>query len=366
MLPRIISLLAGILFAAAVAEAVLHGLPYSTGYGALAINAEHPIAFGTAHKPYTYSRDWSFHFANSGVLNTAGFRATYDYVPDPTALAVIGNSFVQADALTPDLRMTERLGSILDRKAYTLGFDGFSLADYLAAAEWAVAEFRTRTLLVLLTTEDLARSCQPHPGQHYLRFVDGAATMALIERPNPSLVKRTLNSSSLFRYVFDNLHAPANWIKGWQRDNHQTPATPAAPKVTTREVSEELPTPSGTGNGAACGGPQSMENAALYLLNGFRQLERSTGARVMFILAPDFHQRHAVFGIYRDVDGFADRAATLGFEVVRLNESFSAAERRGLTLDLMPIDRHWNAVANDVAARTVADFIRAHPEKRVE
>src|SRR5262249_10592243 len=143
MLQRIICLLAGGACAAVLMELILHGLPYSTGYGTLAINAHQPVMLGTPHRHYTYSRDCSFHFANSGVLNNEGFRAPYDYVADPAALVVIGNSFVQADALIPDSRMTERLGAILQRRAYAVGIDGFSLVDYLAATDWAISKFQT-------------------------------------------------------------------------------------------------------------------------------------------------------------------------------------------------------------------------------
>jgi hypothetical protein len=363
MVQRIICLLAGFLLAAVLAEMTLHVLPYSTGYGAQAIDAEHPIVLGAPHRHYTYSRDWSFHFANSGVLNNEGFRATYDYVPDPNAIAVIGNSFVQADALTPDLRMTERLGSLLQRKTYAVGIDGFSLADYLVASQWAVAHGHTRTVLVLLTTEELILSCVPRGGQHYLRFVAGTVSMSVVERSNPSLLKRALNSSSLFRYLFDNLHAPENWVRGWRHEVHGSPtATPLVPKAAPQPVSRETPAASATRSQTGCGSPQFNEAATRYLLDAFRQLESASGARVIFALAPDYYQRHTVIGAFRDVDGFAAAAESQRFEVVRLAQPFSAAAANGTPLTLMPIDRHWNAAANEVAARALADFVRSQPQ----
>jgi len=366
MLQRILYLLAGFLLAALAAEILLHALPYSTGYGALGINPEHPIALGTAHRRYTYSRDWTFHFANSGVLNAAGFRASFDYVPDPDALVVIGNSFVQADALRPDLRMTEQLGSRLQRKAYALGIDGFSLADYLAASRWAVQRFHTRTVLVLLTTEDLVRSCQRRPGQHYLRFKEGIVSLELIDRPDPSLAKRALNRSSLFRYLFDNLHAPGNWAKGWRHEDHSAPVTPLVPKAAPvgppgEGQPDEQPAPAAP---SGCASAQFQQAATSYLLQAFRELEQTSGTEVIFILAPDYFQKHTArsgtLGSFRDVDAFANDASRSGFEVVSLGEAFSAATRSGTPLSLMPIDRHWNAAANRIAARTVADFMLTH------
>ncbi len=363
MLARIACLLSGFFLAAALAEIVLHALPYSTGYGPQGIDEQHPVVLGTAHRPYTYSRDWSFHFANSGVLNNRGFRATYDYVPDTNAIAVIGNSFVQADQLTPDLRMTERLGSLLRRNAYALGIDGFSLADYLAATKWTVAQLQTRTVLVLLTTEDLVRSCQRNTGQHYLRFADGQVSMGMIERPDPSWAKDLLNHSSLFRYLFDNLHAPANWVRGWRREDHGPPVTPLAPKAGSQAPSEEGQASPATGHATGCASAPFLKAATRYLLSAFREIESTTGAEVIFVLAPDYWQRHTahkgLLGTYRDVDAFADQAAQSGFKVVSLVEPFEAAGSDGTPLSLMPIDRHWNAAANELAARTVADFISA-------
>jgi len=381
MLPRIVYLLAGFLLAAAAAEAVLHAFPYSTGYGQRSINPQNPIALGTSYRQYTYSRDWSFHFANSGILNNRGFRAPYDYMPDPNAVAVIGNSFVQADQLTTDKRMTERLGSLLGRRAYALGIDGFSLVDYLAGSRWAVAEFGSRTVLVLLTTEDLVRSCERRTGQHYLRYSNGEISMRLVNRPEPSLIKRLLNGSSLFRYLFDNLHAPANWVRGWKRDNHAPAATPLVPRAASETASDEGQAGAGAAaqNGPAppgpppapgvaaptatgCGSAQFQSAATGYLLTAFHDLETRTGARVIFVLAPDYWQRHTAragtLGAIRDVDIFAERAAQSGLDVVSLEEAFATASRDGSALSLMPIDRHWNALANDVAARTIADFIR--------
>jgi hypothetical protein len=58
------------------------------------------------------------------------------------------------------------------------------------------------------------------------------------------------------------------------------------------------------------------------------------------------------------VDAFAARAAQEGFEVARLGEAFAAAERAGVKVDMAPIDRHWSAAGNEVAAQAVAAYLR--------
>ncbi len=123
---------------------------------------------------------------------------------------MIDNSYIQADAIDPRGTLTERLGANLHMPAYAVGVDGFSPADYLVGARWASARFDAYTLLVLLTVGDLKHSCVAWLGQHYLRSSDGVISLALIERRSPSGLKRLLNDSSLFRYIFDNLRVSAS------------------------------------------------------------------------------------------------------------------------------------------------------------
>jgi hypothetical protein len=394
MLQRLTSLAAGFLLAAVLTEALLHALPYSTGYGIQGVNAAQPIPMGAPHDPYTYSRDWSFHFANSGSLNNVGFRSATDYVLNPEALVVIGNSFVQADAVPVDHRMTERIGALLKRPAYAIGVDGFGLPDYLAASSWAVSQFHPPSVLVLLTTEDLVRSCRQISGQHGLRYAaDGTLSLALYERPTPTAVKSAVNESSLFRYLFDNLHVPANWAKGWRREDHGPSTALAAPKATpatepdpaanggteepvaapartvaarpAKAESAETPATAASAAGpprkADCSTKAFQELATRFLLDGFRQLQQTNNTQVVFILSADYFQRRTVRGAFRDVDAFATEAAKEGFAVVSLVEPFAVAGRDGQPLDLMPIDRHWNALANEVAARAVANYMLERP-----
>jgi hypothetical protein len=334
------ALVCGFAAAAVAAEVLLHALPHSTGYGATQVDSEHPLGHGTPYFHYTYSRDWSFHLANSGILNNEGFRASRDYRPDTRGLGVVGNSFVQSDAVPPSHSMTERIGELLGRSAFAVGGDGFSIADYSVAARWTIERFGVHTVLVLLTTEDLSHSCVRRSGQYYLSMREGQFAFEQVPRSPPSSLKRLLNRSSLFRYLFDNLHFPDNWVRGWRRNDPNPQAAADGPPA------------------RGCATRQFETAATEFLLNSFRELQARNAARIVFILAPDYHQRHAVFGVYRDVDAFADRAQQEGFQVIRLKDAFESAERNDVKISLAPIDRHWSAAANELAARTVAASLR--------
>lgn len=330
----------GFLLVAVLAELTLHALPVSTGYNLGAVDAQQPILRGQPHFAYTYSRAWNFQLRNSGVLNNFGFRSSYDFAPDPRAVVVIGNSYIQADAIDPRDTLTERLGAMLHTPTYAVGVDGFSLADYLVAARWASASFDAHTLLVLLTAADLKHSCVPRLGQHYLRSSDGVISLALIERRSPSGLKHLLNDSSLFRYIFDNLRVSANWPKGWRRNP------------------DEGPSPDVAAGGTGCSDEEFERAATQFLLKSFHELEMTRHARVIFLLAPGYRREQGVAaGGIRDVDSFADRAAYDGFAVVHMDAAFSAALRSGTRLDFLPIDGHWTAAANALAAQAAADAI---------
>ena len=342
MTRRLLSLLLAFLLTGVLAELVLRALPVSSGYRLGAVNDAEPILRGKPHSAYTYSRGWNLRLANSGVLNNDGFRASYDFSRNPDSVVLLGNSFVQADAIDPRDTVAERLQSLLARPTYGIGVDGFSLADYLAAARWSIDTFDARTVLVLVTTGDLKHACTPRSGQHYLR-TDGAVSLALVDRPEPSRTRRALSESRLYRYVFDNLRVSANWAKGWRRENDVEPDPNAGAGATA------------TGGGG-CANATDSEAVTRFLLDGFHALVASRHATVIFVLAPGYRKEQGVAaGGERDVDVFADRAEQAGFHVVRLDAAFETALKANTRLDFMPIDGHWNAAANALAAHTVAD-----------
>jgi hypothetical protein len=340
--------LCGFVTATVVAELLLHAFPFSTGYGNSQVDSLHPVSRGTPYLNYTYSRDWTFHLANSGKLNNEGFRASYDYNRDPQAVAVVGNSFVQGDALPPAAALTERIGTLTGHRGFGVASDGFSLADYLAASQWATEYFGIHTVVILLTTEDLSRSCAAGAAKHYLKMRAGVISYELVPRAATEHWKTVLNQSGLFRYLFDNLHAPANWARGWRRmDNDPEPADGAQEPAAAR----------------GCATPQFQSAAIRFLLSAFRNVQATSAARLIFLIAPDYYQRHTVRGASRDIDAFADQAETEGFEVLRLSPAFQAAERTGIKLSLKPIDLHWSAAAHELAAQSVADYLRRTPSR---
>jgi hypothetical protein len=343
-----VRLLIGFGLAALAAELLLHILPVSTGYGLTGVSAAQPILRGTPHASYVYSKNWNFRLSNAGRLNNYGFRASYDYRPDPRAVLVVGNSYVAADAIVPSRNMTELSGRLLGRPAYAIGVDGFSLADYLVAARWGARTFwpaatgGAHVLLVLLTTGDLNHSCDPRAGEHYLRVGTQGVALALVPRPEPSRLKQWLNDSMLFRYVFDNLRAPANW----GRERREGAAQPASR--------------AGAGPAGGCAAPDAAARSTAFLLQSFREFEAANAARVVFVLAPGYRrEQNYAAGATRDVDTFAGQADARGFQIVRLQAQFGQALSAGTRLDFMPIDGHWNAAANAIAAAAIADSLRS-------
>jgi hypothetical protein len=340
----------GFLLSALLAELALHALPVSTGYRFGEVDPGHPIVHGAPRFAYVYSRDWTFHLENAGVLNNYGFRAPIDYRADPDSLVLVGNSYVQADAIRPAEALAARVSERLGRAVYGVGVDGFSLADYLEAARWASATFDSRTLLVLLTTGDLDHSCIARDAEHYLRLQGDTVVMSVVEREPPGGFKNWLSRLKLYRYLYDNLHAAANWSRGWQRGEERAASAPGSAAAAPGAAA----TPAGA---TAPGCTQRLPESAMsqFLLAGFQSVERSRHARIVFLLAPGYRREQGIpAGAERDIDRFARQAALEGFEIVRLDAAFRAALEAGQRLDFLPIDGHWNAAAQAIAARVVA------------
>ncbi len=59
-------------------------------------------------------------------------------------------------------------------------------------------------------------------------------------------------------------------------------------------------------------------------------------------------------GASETFDWFAEQAAAAGYPVLRLDSAFSAALHAGIRLDFLPIDGHWTAAANLLAAQLAA------------
>src|SRR5262245_2492244 len=82
-----------------LAELLLRLLPVVNG-----VHRQNPRAAGSsarllASRPYTWSMGWDLRFSTAGRTNAMGFISPHEYTVDQRAVALFGDSFVEAQML---------------------------------------------------------------------------------------------------------------------------------------------------------------------------------------------------------------------------------------------------------------------------
>ena len=197
----------GIAASAILVEVALHFAPVATGYGYLPLNVGNPVLRGTPFARYTYSLGWNFREVTHGNLNNEGFIADRDYFDSEAgSVLIIGDSYVQA-APIPE---AQNLHAVMARKLQPvevigLSRSGGSLPDYLAMARWGILKYHPVAVVFVIVTGDVADSVKLKPDGYYFRRTSAGLVQTRVDRPMLSPVKKALNRSKLFRYLYDNL-----------------------------------------------------------------------------------------------------------------------------------------------------------------
>ena len=121
--------LASIVVCLLAAEIVLRFLPVSTGLRSMPVTAADPMLHFTPNRPFVNSLGWNMHNVVHGRVNNAGFVNDQDYVRDgPPLIAVIGDSFIEAQMVRYAESLQGRLAAALERQIPRLQFRGLGRA----------------------------------------------------------------------------------------------------------------------------------------------------------------------------------------------------------------------------------------------
>ena len=320
----------GLLCAVAATELGLRTLPVATGYSNLPVNAANPVLRGTPGAKYIYSKGWNFRFAQSGTLNDDGYIGVSPSGSAKKKILLIGNSYVEAAAIDPERNLASLLGESLPQcEVLALAKSGDTLADYVARADWGVERYHPEAVVILLVENDVGHAYQPHQGGHYFAAQGDALEIRRDDWPGLAGLRKRIASLSVFRYLWDNLHLLVTLPK------LDFPARKAGSASSGQDVAR-------------------VELAAQFALA--RLQDSLAKSQVLFLI----DAKRAGAPGERDIDRFADLADGAGFQVLRLQDSFDNYQRaNGLWLDLRPIDAHWNAAGQTVAAKAAVPRIRA-------
>jgi hypothetical protein len=343
-----IGLALGCASAIATAEIVLRPLPVTSGRTLIGPDQAITVRRWEPNHRYVHSVGWRLDDVHYGSTNNIGFTNPQDYVPaDATpTVAVVGDSFVEAEAIAYDQTFFGIIGRDLGERArvYSFGVARAGLAEYLALARAARDRFHPAVMAFTIVQGDVVESDFAHPprypGMHYFRRHDGESEW--VEQPFlRETVRSALKRSALLRYVYMNLQLSLE------------------PKALARRAF------AGPGRISTTIDPAS----AAWIIDAFmdRVCEASglPPERILLLMDSDRSFAHAL-----PLDRCEARirgeimaeAAARGMRCVDLEPAFreSFAEDR-LPLDWFPQDRHWNehghAVVADAAYAPILDAL---------
>lgn len=185
-----------------VAEAVLRLLPVSTA----TMTGYHRDADVLTYPPrhaWRVATGWDLRNPQSLRSNDWGFVADHDFKPDPQAVALIGDSYVEASMLDPTDRPAAQLEALLggQRPVYALGSPGTALLDHAQRIRLASEHFQVRDFVLLLERSD-ARQSLCGSGNVHSRCLDRETLAPSIERiAPPGTIKRIARHSALAQYI---------------------------------------------------------------------------------------------------------------------------------------------------------------------
>ena len=343
-----VRLLLGMLGVLLVAELVLQVLPVSTatqtGY-----YRDPDLLTYPSHHQWTTSTGWDLRNVQRLQSNAWGFVATREFVPDSQAVALIGDSYVEASMLDVASRPAGQLEKALNatRPVYAMGSPGTALLDDAQRIRLAAQAFGIRDFVLLLEQGD-ARQSLCGSGNVHSRCLDRSTLARRIERfPEPGLLKRIVRHSAVAQYFAGQLKfRPAELMSATF-----TRVTPEAAKLSAAGV---LPAPSAAEAERARrmvdavvdaffeDAAPHLQGTLVVLVDGQRTPAAGTAASIPSLL--DVERARLI-----------ERLGARGAQVVDLQPVFArqmAVSTRSLRVG--PYDGHMNALSVHLAAAAAA------------
>jgi len=203
---KLLSFLAGIAVILILAETTLRLLPVSTATMSGYHHDPDLITYPSHHR-WRMATGWDLRNPQTLTANNWGFAAEQDFNPDPDAVALIGDSYVEASMLDAADRPASQLHRLLGnkRRVYAMGSKGTALLDYAQRVRVASEKFKVQDVVLLLERFD-ARQALCGSGNVVSRCLDAATLTPRIERlPSPSPLTRIARHSALAQYLMSQL-----------------------------------------------------------------------------------------------------------------------------------------------------------------
>jgi len=310
------------------------------------------IGYPPGHQ-WVVSTGWDLRNAQRLRANNLGFAADADFGPDPSAIGLIGDSYVEASMLESGSRPATQLAHALRsaghaRPVYGMGGPGSSLLDYAERIRFARQRLTLRDFVVLLEPGDVRQSICGS-GNVHAACLDPITFAPRVQRQaEPSAIRRVARHSALAQYIAGQLKVtdPRRLLAQAFQDSQPPVHGIEANAQPSRDVAASQP-----------GLPPDRVRVVQAVADAF--FERvATSAQGRLVLLVDGRRSArpgppSVQMLERDV--FVKLASERGAEVIDAERVYATHwEGSTLSLEVGPYDRHLNALGVGLLMKAVA------------
>ena len=348
LVTRTLAFLAGIGGVLLLLEGALRLLPVLNGTYAADPRASWPVHTMIPNSQYTYSTGWNLQNIHRGRINNYGYIAPFDYSPAKGAIAVFGDSYIEAQMNDYDDTLQGALDDYLKtpRTVLNFGTAGAEMPDYLGIAPLVRREFSPEWAVFVITLGDFTRGFSAGPG--FFKWQPGQSPpVKLVPEIHRSNLSKWVRTVALIRYMRGNLSMQPDQLIQLRRGAVVADAAgPCRDEVLSKEdealleeFARDLP--------VALGLPPER---VILVFDSDRKAIYAGKTRA--------ETRKCQARPARANDRLAKLAAGNGMHVIDSYPVFQRyfSERLG-PLDRSPVDAHWNAAAHRLMAQEVARII---------
>ena len=331
-----------------VMELLFRALPVSTSTETGYYTDPVIVTYPPDHR-WTLSTGWDLRNAQTMTANQAGYAASREFTRDAHAVALVGDSFVEASMLAAADRPAAQLERLLDsRPVYAMGSPGTALLDYAERIRFAHEHFDTRDFVVLMERGDVMQSLCGSGNSHG-PCLDPATLQPRLETREPAgTAKRLIRHSALAQYLVSQLKFSLPRLR----------ANAFSPPPTTG-----LPDP------ARASAPQTVPVHTVYsrvdAVAGtfFQRIKPHREGRLVIVLDSD--RQAMLHGRWKADPArsyFIQWARQAGAVVVDTEPLFLAHfQKSRLSLDVGPYDGHLNAMGVSLVMQAAATALKLRP-----
>ncbi len=346
MLQAVIGVVLGALLFVASAEVAFRVLPVASATMSGYYVDPRILTYPPMHE-WRVSTGWDLRNPQALRANNFGWASDHDFVPNSRAIALVGDSYVEASMLParsrPAAQLERELGG--GRPVYAFGGPGSSLLDYAERIRFAVKRLGVKDFVVLVEPGD-ARQSLCGSGNVHGPCLDRMTLQPRVElQPTASRAKQLLRHSALAQYVYAQLKVDAALL--WKRA-----FTRSVPQQSDSEAPAQLSLPTGEFTSASTNAVVDAFLAHLDELGG--------DIRVLFVVdgrRSKLTQMEPTLANERR--RLIERLRAAGKIVVDAEPLYAAHEAVSpLALSVGPYDGHLNALGVAIVTKAMAAELR--------